>query len=333
MTFILANNETNLNYNETYQYLWIISQAVIPLNLLCCLWAFVSLFKFGKISGKLKNKKKKSIFVMTLISILLPVVVGFKVFLTQFVLILGRIHIKNINKGNNYCEILMDVSSCMYCVSVLTTYSFYWVRQKILYSKKSICYLNTIFVKFCRIFAFLLMFCGVIITTLYTSEKKYILFEYGCAKTFTAHRNFLYDYLAISTMVASQIVLFCLFMYPLCYLKQKSKRNINKATCATKKRLENALSTVTKGFLLGVGSDLVSLSLTSLNLSHTVPRDTLLIVYDIGLCVSVLSVVMASGKLKKIMFFWKSKQSENFHKRKSAINNYKYSGNTSTNGL
>ena len=330
-TFLMANNGTNQNYTETYQYLWMCSQAIIPLNFLFCLWVFISLWRFGITSGKLRNKKKKSVFLMTLISMILPIVVGFKVILTQSILVLGRISFTDHNKGNNFCENLMDVSTYMYCASVLTTYSFYWVRQRILYSKKSIQYLNTTFVKCFRVFALLFMVFGVIIATLYTKENRYVLLEHGCAKNFEANKNVLYDYLAISTMVISQVILFCLFIYPLCYLKQQSKRNINKATSATKERLENALNTVTKGFLLGVASDLVSLSITLFNLPHTVPRESLLTVYDVGLCVSVLSIVLASGKIKKILLFCNTKSLGTSHKKTSVIKNYTHSGSTNIN--
>ena len=330
-TFLVANDGTNQNYTGTYQHLWMCSQAIIPLNFLFCLWVFVSLRRFGITSGKLQNKKKKSVFLMTLISIILPIVVGLKVILTQSVLVLGRIHFTDYNKGNSWCETLMDVSTYMYCVSVLTTYSFYWVRQRILYSKKTIRYLNTNFVKFTRVFALLFMVFGVIIATLYTKENRYVFLEHGCAKNFEAHKNVIYDYLAISTMVISQILLFCLFIYPLCYLKQQSKRNINKATSATKERLESALNTVTKGFLLGVASDLVSLSISLFKLPNTVPRESLLTVYDVGLCVSVLSVVLASGKIKKILLFCKTKNSGTSQEKKSAIKNHTHSGSTSVN--
>ena len=125
--------------------------------------------------------------------------------------------------------------------------------------------------------------------------------------------------------------MFCLLIYPLCYLKQQSKRNINKATSATKERLESALNTVTKGFLLGVASDLVSLSISLFKLPNTVPRESLLTVYDVGLCVSVLSVVLASGKIKKILLFCKTKNSGTSQEKKSAIKNHTHSGSTSVN--
>ena len=301
----------NTDCNEYQCYLWIISQAITPLNLIFCIWAFVGLCFYGKNSGRFKIKSKASLIMVTS-STILPVFVFIRVILTQSVTILGVLNIDDKSLGTTLCEKLIDASSLTYAFSVLVMYMFYGSRQHILYSKQTIEHLNTKFIKFCRFLSIIVIFCGLVVTSLYVNEDNYVFSDYGCIKIFKEHRNLAYDYTVIASLILCQTILFFLFVYPLKFLKDTSEVNSEISTVKTRKRLQKALKKVTLGFVLSVGSDLVSLLITLLKIPHTVPREALIAVYDFGLCICLFSVTLASGKLKSIFIFWKADSKQAF---------------------
>lgn len=334
----IANKE-NVTYssNETYGtgcneyqcYLWIISQAITPLNLIFCIWAFVGLCFYGKNSGRFKIKSKASLIMVTS-STILPVFVFLRVILTQSITILGYLKIDDKSLGTTLCETLIDASSLMYSFSVLVMHMFYGSRQHILYSKQIIEHLNTKFIKFCRFLSIIVIFCGLVVTSLYVNEDNYVYSDYGCIKIFKEHRNLAYDYPVIASLILCQTILFSLFVYPLKHLKDTTEENSENPKVKTRKRLQKALKKVTLGFVLSIGSDLVSLLITLLKVPHTVPRETLIAVYDFGLCICLFSVTLASGKLKNIFIFWKADNKQDFTSTAAETKTFKSKVNSTT---
>ena len=301
-------SKSNLNFSTSnttqfsiFENMWIPSQALTIFNFVFCVWSTAALFRFGYSNLKNSNKDFQS-FVLLFLSVLTPFITCLKVMCTQAIIIVGRIFAEDEKKGQYICEFVTDLTVVLYYMSNLPIYLFLWARQRILYSQSSLKPLNTKAVKFLSTFAiFLLVIVGIVIIVLLVVPKSYLMSDYGCIRNSEENTNEIMRYIAISIMVKSQVIIFALFVYPLNHYKNKTGSG-DKNSLKMNNRLKRATKLATGSLVLCSFSDLCALALTSIILPDTTPRDFTGVIFDLGLCVNIISLFVSLEKFSFTVF-------------------------------
>ena len=297
----LNNTISNTTQFSIFMYMWIPSEALTIVNFVFCVWSTVALYRFGYSNWKNSNKNFKS-FLLVFLSVLTPCVTCLKVLCTQAIIIVGRTLADDEKNGQYVCEAVTDLTVVLYYMSNLPIYLFLWTRQRILYSQSSLKPLNTKPVKFLSTFAiFLLVIVGIVIIVLLVVPKSYLMSDYGCIRNSEENTNEIMRYIAISIMVMSQVIIFALFVYPLNHYKNKTSSG-DKNSLKMNNRLKRATKLATGSLVLCSFSDLCALALTSIILPDTTPRDFTGIIFDLGLCVNIISLFVSFEKFSFSVF-------------------------------
>jgi len=212
---LFTNTSTTEANPKPTNLIWIASQVLNSLLILCGLWISLSFLFHAKATGKWKRKKRKDFsggkvlnFAVASTVLLLP-----RLFATQAVILVGFWHNPD---SNQLCEIAMDLSIALYYVALLPVYTYLWLRQNALYAQPSITRLRTKIV--CAVswgsYIFLLL-SGLGIIVLFVLPTAYMSSQDGCVLRPDEKNNVFPFYIMLSVQMIGQFTLLGLFVHPL----------------------------------------------------------------------------------------------------------------------
>ena len=134
------NHNSLANHNDTHDhplppwYIWPLAQASTSFCLLVEAYVFISLLIFGLRTGKLRrNPKKPRCRILMTLACICPCSYIFSLSMTQTQLITVAMLHRNLlsEQNSSVCDVVICTKTAAYYASVLSTYAFFWYRQRV----------------------------------------------------------------------------------------------------------------------------------------------------------------------------------------------------------
>ena len=241
---------------------------------------------------------------MILLAIMSPIAAFLRSVSTQMIIFVGN-HSKYF--GSSACEVTMDISLVLYCLTLLPIYFFIWCRQKLIYSQPVMKQFNTGAVKLLsKFFVFSFVFGGVFSLYVAIEPSSYVnsnrsvgcVLESNNETNITSVRHFS-NYMAAAIVVMSQFLLLGLLLNPL--LKQ-SKFSCREKKSKCQRKLLKVVKKASACTFVCILSQVMATALTTSNVippSH--PRVISYVIYDVSLFVQVGCIVLCFEDSRAIL--------------------------------
>ena len=130
----VANHTSLHDHPPPPWYLWPLAQASTSVCFLFDEYLFVSLLIFGLRTGKLRrNPKKPRCRILMTLACICPCSYIFSLSMTQTQLITVAMLHRNLlsEQNSSVCDVVICTKTAAYYASVLSTYAFFWYRQRV----------------------------------------------------------------------------------------------------------------------------------------------------------------------------------------------------------
>ncbi|CAK8688118.1 unnamed protein product [Clavelina lepadiformis] len=128
------------------------------------------------------------------------------------------------NYTYDYCDVVLKAKFYLTAIAVLGIYGFLWTRQNFCYADPAMKHLTSCAVKTCSWLSFGLILCAQVVgTLLFTFTRFYAMTYQGCDVDHYTVEPFVPWLWIAGCTVGFQVILLCLFVYPL--MKHRSSVN------------------------------------------------------------------------------------------------------------
>ena len=291
------------NVSSLFQKSWIIAQSTTALIMFCSIWTFASLIvsgiKFKKWDRK--TKKKRKVANLLFLAVISPLCLILRVLGTQTLIIVEKF--APLNKvGDFRCEIVMDISLILFMVASLPVYTFLWYRQKMLYSNVSLKHLNTKPVRFMSfLFIFILVVGGLSTAIISTGPNNFRISNVGCIQKRNSSSA---NYINAAVLISCQILLACLFCFPLIKHKQNVSLSRSNSSATQKNKVDSvhkAVKLASISCAICIISDVCVMLLATIAFIEG-PLTLTRSIYDVSLFINILCIIVCIENWKKILF-------------------------------
>ncbi|XP_039261315.2 uncharacterized protein LOC120337557 [Styela clava] len=227
-----------------------------------------------------------------------------------------------------WCEVICDIGTGAYFISMYATYLFLWMRQRVIFQHPS---LRDLTGKWMNVASWIslisLSFVTLAVLYFYIEPNTYSPTPEGCILEKKGNSNKL-SYIMMSVLAFSQVLLVSLFIYPM--LRSKSVRNLDtkelKSSGSIKKIIKakrdmkyifkrlvlgnmfgetipvtwTIRRSVVSGMLVAV-TDLMATIIASLLIAPTIPRTITDTIYSVNLLINVFCIVATLGSNRRIL--------------------------------
>ena len=320
---ILNNTCTNTNVYKTLS--WILTQILALAVFIFCIWSSVSINVHVRRKKNLKNKRnefnKTSLMVLAMF---IPAVTAVRVLFTQTDLIVSLIAQVGAT-GDLICNLVSNLTTAMFIVSITPMYLFLWVRQRTVYVQPSMKFLNTVKVKLASYLALFQFFIvGIPATVFLVNNSSYRMLEHGCAKEPNkSNSGKIIGLIFISNLVVTQIILFLLFVYPLSkhYFKntERDKANCYELKNSCNQKLKKAINFSAFSTLICTLCEVTALILATVVLPDSTPRYIISCIFDVSLLANIFAVILSFEDYKSILLMKTEKPKKKRFKQVSGL--------------
>ena len=319
----MSNNSENLNTSsinsdlnrnltgpEFFKNSWLFAQIFNTFFIIGTIWNLIAFITYATRNDKWKrgDKKKRKNSNLLLLATLCPCTLLVRLLSTEALILVGKTGGLDPD-GDRMCEIVFDFNIVMFSFSTLPVYTFFWYRQKMLYSEASLKMLNTKTVKFFSNAFVVLIFLGggsaCFVKTIPIAEQNS---NFGCVERTGRKANHLPSFITAFTLIISQVILFGLFIHPLRLHGRGAKASLKRSASVTKKkkkkeeRVFQAIKSAFVSCVICVFSDVVALVMSTLVLPKTTPLCLTRNLYDMSLFVNLISVMFCFKNSSEILF-------------------------------
>lgn len=194
------------------------------------------------------------------------------------------------------CELLLDISNAFYTIAVAATYGFLWYRQRFIYKLPVIRDMTGTLARVINwIVLFIMLGSYVTLFCVYSIPPIYSWNEAGCILKTNQSRNDIKArasryYIIISIMIAWQVTLVSLFVYPMVLIKRKQ------LPCSTRHKdvVKNVIRRSIICAVIAASSDLATGTVAAL-IPMYYPVSVATSLYDLSLQINVFCVIATFG--------------------------------------
>ena len=300
----------NLTGPAFFKNSWLFAQIFNTFFIIGTIWNLIAFITYATRNDKWKrgDKKKRKNSNLLLLATLCPCTLLVRLLSTEALILVGKTGGLDPD-GDRMCEIVFDFNIVMFSFSTLPVYTFFWYRQKMLYSEASLKMLNTKTVKFFSNAFVVLIFLGggsaCFVKTIPVAEQNS---NFGCVERIGRKANHLPSFITAFTLIISQVILFGLFIHPLRLHGRGAKASLKRSASVTKKkkkkeeRVFQAIKSAFVSCVICVLSDVVAVVMSTVVLPKTTPLSLTRTIYDMSLFVNLASVMFCFENASEILF-------------------------------